>query len=276
MVTMYESKKKFDRPTRNNKEKIKGFNLKSLTENLQSGFAIQKIEVKVNSRNNILEIVLEGKSKPDQKGCLKIVQKRLFPLNSSHRFIKIYGTNLNNKSDRWVKEINLNNHCFHCGERVTYIFRSKKINLKFCKSCKWPLNNALSTADNFANQVFNLYRSWEKNFLNWYLGAFKKNKKNTKEISIRIAIPLIALLIVFGISWKLNYQPAYQINYDAKAPSQYFLYKELKTNGDRPTLLWKRDEGVCLYISNYSGVDRDRFAQQIKTEYAVKCVNYLD
>lgn len=284
MVNMYKSKKKASSSNinyqnsyiSNNKEKIKAFNLENLTKNLQLAFVSKNIEVKVSSRNNILEIILEGNNKLNQKDCLQTIQKQLFPLNSSHRFAKIYGTNSNNKLERWVKEINLKNCCPQCSDRVTYIFRSKQFNLKFCKSCKWPINNAFDTADTLANKAFQVYRTWEKNSIDWYLSVFKKRKKNPKKLFLIVGIPLIALSLVFGISWKFNYQPAYQVSYDANAPSQYFLYKQIETRGDRPTLLWKRPEGVCLYISHYSGFDREKFAEQIKQEYAVKCVNYLD
>ncbi|MDJ0727493.1 MAG: hypothetical protein QNJ38_20520 [Prochloraceae cyanobacterium] len=284
MVTMYESKTKIDPRIRNNKGKIKDFKLKNLIENLQSAFASKNIQVEVNSRNNILEIYLQGNIKPNQKDALQTIQKQLFPLNTSHHFVKIYGTNLNIKSQRWVKEINLKNCCPQCSKKVTYIFRSKQVNLKLCTSCKWPLNNAFSHAENLANKVFKSYRIQEKNFISWYLNIFKKPQKNTKEIALIVFIPLMALLLAFGISWKLNYQPNYAVNYDSQAPSQYFLYQEIETSGaprsgslrDRPTLLWKRQEGVCLYISHYSGSDRENFANRIKTEYSAKCVSYLD
>jgi len=276
MVTMYESKKQVDRPLSKNKEKVKGFDPANFTDRLQLAFVSKNIQVKVNSRNKILEIFLEGNNKLDQKDCLKTIQNQLFPLHSDHQLVKIYGTNLNNKSDKWNKEINLKNCCPQCSKRVTHIFRSKQFNLKFCKSCKWPLNNSLNRAETSVNKGFNFYRIWEKKFISRYLSLFKKRQKNKKELFLTFGIPLIALAIAFGISWKFYYQPTYQVSYDADAPSQYFLYKEIPTSGNRPTLLWKRQEGVCLYISHYSGFDREKFAEQIKQQYSAKCVNYLD
>lgn len=284
MVSMYKSHKKTssrskdrrDNSIRNNNEKPSNVNLEKITQTLKLAFLSRNIDVKVSSHKKVLEIFLEASRKPDPKYCLKIVQKKVLPLNLPHPLIKIYGKNSNNKLDRWVQTINVKNHCPKCSKSVTYIYRSKQFNLKFCTSCKWPIDNIFEQTKDFVSKTSQKYKSWEKTFISWYLSAFQQRKKNNKEMAFRIAIPLIALLVIFGISWKLIYQPSYPINYDASAPSQYFLYKEISTSGDRPTLLWKRQEGVCLYISRYSGFDREKFAQQIKTEYGVKCVNYLD